>query len=416
MYRIKNTVRAYAWGSATAISQLLGTPASGGPEAEMWIGAHPDSPSTVVLPDGGSQGLDALLAEDPTHHLGEASIAAFGDRLPFLMKVLAAETPLSLQVHPSLEQAREGFAREEATGVDRGAPERNYKDNNHKPEMIFALTDFEALCGFRSPAASAAIFSHVRTELAAMGAKVPGLLDEVIGDLAGADEAVALRSAFTRLITGGDRSAALVGTVVAALTADLPRGQFGRELDTAKMLDSHYPGDPGVLISLLLNRVSLRPGESVYLPAGNVHAYLHGLGIEVMAASDNVLRGGLTPKFVDVPELLRTVKFEAVGVPMLAAEESFLAAELYRPPFEEFALQLLELPAADSTLALEQAGAAVILVASGALILDSPKGSLRLERGESAFVPNSDAPVNIHSVAPDGGTTVAFAVTTGLGN
>ena len=161
VYELENVLRPYAWGSTTAIAGLLGRPASGGPEAELWIGAHPDSPSVALSPagsagahaavadHGGRRALDALIAEDPEHHLGSDSVAEFGPRLPFLLKVLAADSPLSLQVHPTLEQAREGFAREEAAGVDRAAAERNYKDDNHKPEMIFALTPFEALCGFR---------------------------------------------------------------------------------------------------------------------------------------------------------------------------------------------------------------------------------------------------------------------------
>src|SRR6476469_7045909 len=174
MYELENVLRPYAWGSPTAIAGLLGRPASGGPEAELWVGAHPDSPSVVVTrdaaaaaPAAGATGdgdrlaLDALIASDPVHHLGGDSVAEFGPRLPFLLKVLAAERPLSLQVHPTLAQARAGFAREEAAGVDHAAATRNYKDDNHKPEMIFALTDFEALCGFRPAASSRAIFQHL---------------------------------------------------------------------------------------------------------------------------------------------------------------------------------------------------------------------------------------------------------------
>ena len=425
MYELENVLRPYAWGSTTAIAGLLGREASGGPEAELWIGAHPDSPSVALstgaraaavhaADDGGRLPLDQLIAEDPEHHLGADSVAEFGPRLPFLLKVLAAERPLSLQVHPTLEQARAGFAREEAAGVDRAATERNYKDDNHKPEMIFALTPFEALCGFRPAAESRAVFLHLVQCLEVAGLDVPALLPRLLEDLARSDEPAALRAAFERLIAGGEDVAAATAAVVAALVSGAPMASHGAELTTVVNLNQDYPGDPGVLISLLLNRISLAPGDAVYLPAGNVHAYLHGLGIEVMASSDNVLRGGLTPKFVDVPELLKTIAFEAVGVPALSAETTMLGQEIYRPPFQEFALQRVELRPGAEPVPLAQAGAAVIIVVSGSVLLDSPKGELRLERGSSAFLPAAEAPVNVHPVAGATGPAVAFAVSTGM--
>jgi mannose-6-phosphate isomerase len=419
VYELENVLRPYAWGSTTAIAGLLGRPASGGPEAELWIGAHPDSPSLAVTAaaadgDGGRLALDELIASDPEHHLGGDSVARFGPRLPFLLKVLAAERPLSLQVHPTLEQARAGFAREEAAGVDRAATERNYKDDNHKPEMIFALTPFEALCGFRPAAESRTVFLHLVQCLEVAGLDVPALLPRLLEDLARSDEPAALRAAFERLIAGGEDVAAATAAVVAALVSGAPMASHGAELTTVVNLNQDYPGDPGVLISLLLNRISLAPGEAVYLPAGNVHAYLHGLGIEVMASSDNVLRGGLTPKFVDVPELLKTIAFEAVGVPALSAETTMLGQEIYRPPFQEFALQRVELRPGAEPVPLAQAGAAVIIVVSGAILLDSPKGDLQLERGASAFLPAAEAPVNVHPVAGATGPAVAFAVSTGM--
>lgn len=413
MYEIENVLRPYAWGSTTAIAGLLGRPASGGPEAELWVGAHPDSPSMAEA-DGGRLALDTLIAADPDHHLGSTSVSEFGPRLPFLLKVLAAESPLSLQVHPTLEQARAGFAREEAAGMDRGAGERNYKDDNHKPEMIFALTPFEALCGFRPAASSRALFDHIAASMREMSLEVPQEFLDVIRDLSLAPEHDALKAAFTRLIAGGHAVSHAVRELVAALKAGLPLASYQAELSTVVSLHGHYPGDPGVLISLLLNRISLAPGEAVYLPAGNVHAYLHGLGIEVMASSDNVLRGGLTPKFVDVPELLKTIEFESVGVPMLAAETSALGQELYRPPFREFQLQRIELEPGAGPVPLAQSGAAVIIVVSGSVLLDSPKGDLHLDRGASAFLPAAEAPVNVHAVSGAAERALAFAVTTAV--
>ncbi|QDG87656.1 mannose-6-phosphate isomerase, class I [Pseudarthrobacter sp. NIBRBAC000502770] len=414
MYEIENVLRDYAWGSTTAIASLLGRPESGRPEAELWIGAHPDSPSVAHLPEDGTRSpLDSLIASDPEHFLGSDSVAAFGPRLPFLAKVLAAAQPLSLQVHPSLEQAREGFARENAAGVDPHAPHRNYKDDNHKPEMIFALTPFEALCGFRPAAETRVILQHIADAFPGP-AQVPALLRALLEDLTASDEGAGLRRAFERLITGGQGVSEETALVVAALVSGASLEPFQAELGTVISLNEKYPGDPGVLISLLLNRISLKPGEAVYLPAGNVHAYLHGLGVEVMASSDNVLRGGLTPKHIDVPELLKTIDFHPVAVPMLTAETSVLDQELFRPPFGEFQLQRIELGPDSGPVPLAQAGAAVVIVVAGAVYLDSPKGDLELEQGGSAFIAAAEAPVNVHRVAGSTGPALAFAVTTGL--
>ena len=415
LYEIENVLRDYAWGSTTAIAALLGRPESGRPEAELWIGAHPDSPSVARVPeDGTATALDALISRDPEHFLGADSVARFGPRLPFLAKVLAAAQPLSLQVHPSLEQARAGFARENAEGLAADAPNRNYRDDNHKPEMIFALTPFEALCGFRPAARTREILQHVAAAFEAAEGEAPALVGALLEDLGAANESAGLRAAFERLITGGSSVAGDTALVVAALLSAAPLAPYETELATVISLNEKYPGDPGVLISLLLNRISLQPGEAVYLPAGNVHAYLHGLGVEVMASSDNVLRGGLTPKFIDVPELLRTIDFQPVAVPMLPADRTVLDQELFRPPFEEFQLQRIELAPDAGPVPLAQSGAAVVIVVAGDIYLDSPKGDLRLSRGGSAFLAAAEAPVNVHPVAGSTETALAFAVTTGL--
>jgi mannose-6-phosphate isomerase len=421
MYLLTNTLRDYAWGSTTALADLLGHEPSGRHEAELWIGAHPDAPSR---PADGREGetLGTLIASDPVAALGEESVEAFGPRLPYLLKVLAAASPLSLQVHPKLEAAKAGFAAEEAAGVDRSAPHRNYKDDNHKPEMILALTPFEALSGFRDPGESAALFERLTALLA--GSAAAEVTEQVAELLRGPDTAGALKAAFARLINGGSDVRAAVDAAAAAASAG-PAAE-NPALATVAELAAAYPSDPGVLISLMLNRVSLAPGEAMYLPAGNVHAYLEGLGIEVMASSDNVLRGGLTPKHVDIPELLRTVVFEATGVPLLRAQESELGQELFCPPFGEFQLQRIEMApvgrgesgdgASEGGLLrqpvpIAQAGAVVVLVLKGSLTLDTPKGDLVLARGGSAFIPDAEAPALAH-VGPDG--VLAFAVTTGL--
>lgn len=414
MYEIENVLRDYSWGSTSAIAGLLGRPESGRPEAELWIGAHPGAPSMVRRADGSVAPLDALIAEDPEHFLGSESVAEFGPRLPFLTKILAAAQPLSLQVHPSIDQAKEGFARENADGIAPDAAHRNYRDDNHKPEMIFALTPFEALCGFRAPAATRKILLHVAACFDLVETGIPPLLVDLLEVLENPDEDAGLRSAFERLIKGGEDVSHTTSMVAAALISGAPLAPYQAELSTVISLNEKYPGDPGVLISLLLNRISLAPGEAVYLPSGKVHAYLHGMGVEVMASSDNVLRGGLTPKYIDVPELLRTVEFQSVAIPRLTPEFSGLGQELYRPPFREFQLQRIELAPGGEPVPLAQAGAVVVIVVAGSVYLDSPKGDLRLARGGSAFLPAAEAPVNVHPVAGAESPAIAFAVTTSL--
>lgn len=440
MYLLDNPLRPYAWGSERAIADLLGREPSGGPEAELWVGAHPDSPSQAARTDGTRQSLHELIGQDPRALLGEAVADRFDNRLPFLLKVLAAGSALSLQVHPSLAQAAAGFDAEEADGVPQDAPHRNYRDRNHKPEMIYALTPFEALCGFRPLAEGVGIFT-VLASAVEPGSRTHDVLDGVAAHLATGDDE-ALRTAFTLLL---EAPREVVGEVESAVARGIERGQgaarpsgtIARDLGTIAELSDQYPGDPGVLVALLLNRVSLRPGEALYLPAGNIHAYLSGLGIEVMASSDNVLRGGLTPKHVDTAELLSTVVFEPLAPPSLAPEYTLLDQELYRPPFDEFQLQRILLAgaaadparrAADSPLPSGQSvtpahvpvlqnGPVVVLAVSGPILLDTPNSTLSVPRGGSAFVAASEAPLVVRPAADDRGATdgpvLAFAVTVG---
>ncbi len=411
MYTLTNVLRPYPWGSPTAIATLLGRTPSGGPEAELWMGAHRDSPSLATSPDGGNGPLDALISADPDGMLGSSCRSAFGAGLPFLAKILAAAEPLSLQVHPTLRQAREGFAREEAAGVPRDAADRNYKDDNHKPELILALTDFEALCGFRSAVASRAVFEHLAAVFDLAAAAFPPVLLNVISDLSGTDEPAAIRAAFHRLITGGSDVSAAAAAVVTVLRSGAPMTPHQRELSTVVSLNGTYPGDPGVLLSLLLNRVSLKPGEAIYLPAGNIHAYLRGLGVEVMASSDNVLRGGLTRKHVDVPELMKTVEFRAFPVPMIQADITELGQEIWAPPFREFQLQRAVLEPGGSPVPLAQNGPMLVIAVEGSALMDSPRGDMLLERGASVFVPARENPVVAHPVSGARGPAVLYAVT-----
>ncbi|MDT5263857.1 MAG: mannose-6-phosphate isomerase, partial [Mycobacterium sp.] len=293
---LHGAVRTYAWGSRTAIAEFTGRPSpTAHPEAELWFGAHPGDPARLET-DSGEQSLLEVIRADPEGQLGAATRERFGDALPFLAKVLAADEPLSLQAHPSAEQAMEGFAREDRLNIPVTAPTRNYRDRSHKPELIVALGPFEALAGFRPAARSVEL----------MRALAVSDLDPFIALLSGQSEADGLRALFTTWITAPQPDLdVLVPAVLDGAVSYLRSGEttFAAEAKTVLELGERYPGDAGVLAALLLNRITLAPGEGIYLPAGNLHAYLQGVGFEVMANSDNVLRGGLTPKHVDVPEL-----------------------------------------------------------------------------------------------------------------
>ncbi|AMB57854.1 mannose-6-phosphate isomerase, class I [Microterricola viridarii] len=388
---ISNTPRDYAWGSSSAIAGLLGHTPSGAPEAELWLGAHPASPSVIVGAQAGEPAtLPELVRADPAATLGERSIAEHGERLPFLLKVLAAGGPLSLQAHPSPEQARAGFALENEAGIAVDAPDRNYKDAFHKPELIVALSErFEALCGFRALADVQRILAELRRADAESGEPQPAPLDALEVRLSGPD---GLRDAVEWLLRDG-RSAdsgevdRLVERVVAlAASETLAVGEFAPEFATVLTLADAYPGDPGIVLALLLNRVTLGPGEALYLPAGNIHAYLDGLGIELMAASDNVLRGGLTPKHIDVDELLHVLSFDPVPVPLLVPENPHPGALVYRPDVSDFVLHSIERLAAQPATPVTLNGPAIALCTSGALQISGDRGATTVERGGSVFI------------------------------
>ena len=396
---ITNTPRDYAWGSTTAIAGLLGTPETGAPQAELWLGAHPGSPSVILDPAavGGHANLAEWIAADPAAALGERT------RLPFLLKVLAAASPLSLQAHPTLAQAAAGFARENAEGVPLDAAYRNYKDDLHKPELIFALSDrFDALCGFRSVALVRASIEVLRSaaDSDADDAVLAAFADRLVDD-------AALQSTFEWLISRSTDGAAggvdtLVETVVRL--AALEPAASALEFSTVTALAAEYPGDPGIVISLLLNRVALRRGEVLYLPAGNIHAYLFGLGIELMASSDNVLRGGLTPKHVDVPELLTVLDFTPVAVPYLLPRFPVPGVALYVPDVPDFVLAHVQGDDVDAVLPLD--GPAIAIVTSGTFALAGANADLdgtagaagsivTLSRGDSVYVTPDEASLHI---------------------
>ncbi|ANP71614.1 mannose-6-phosphate isomerase, class I [Cryobacterium arcticum] len=409
---IDNTPRDYAWGSPTAIAELLGHPASGGPEAELWLGAHPGSPSVILDPAlaGGAKNLAEWIAQAPETALG--SRFADAGRLPFLMKILAAHSPLSLQAHPSPERAAEGFALENAAGIPVDAADRNYRDPFHKPEIIFALSDtFEALCGFRDPRQIRSILAELRALDATMDDPQPGALAGLENRLLGADALHDVVDWLLRDGRGGDSGEVswLVERVVALAerAAFLIEGgaqvSFAAELAMVRSLAAAYPGDPGIVISLLTNLVSLKRGEVLYLPAGNIHAYLSGLGVEVMASSDNVLRGGLTPKHIDVDELLEVLDFHPLPVPYLAPVVQSDGVAVYRPDVPDFQLAHISVTAdaaADEAgrvgVPLRQVtltGPAIAICTSGRFLVAGAGSSLSLARGESIYITPDESTV-----------------------
>ncbi|SDK51205.1 mannose-6-phosphate isomerase, type 1 [Cryobacterium psychrotolerans] len=399
---ISNTPRDYAWGSPTAIATLLGRERSGKPEAELWLGAHAGSPSTIVDPGvaGGATNLAEWIAASPERALGARLAGSSAPpRLPFLMKILAAGSPLSLQAHPSPEQARAGFALENEAGIPVDAAGRNYRDPFHKPELIYALSEtFDALCGFRDLGEIRRILAELRALDAASDEPQAGALDAFESRLLGPDALHDVVDWLLRDGRGGDTGevAWLVERVVALArqAAYLAEGGavigFAAELATVRDLAEAYPGDPGIVLSLLLNHVTLRRGEVLYLPAGNIHAYLSGLGVEVMAASDNVLRGGLTPKHIDIDELLDVLDFTPLPVPYLPPSADGPGVSVYRPDVPDFRLVRVDADAAGpGDVPMRQvtlAGPAIAICTAGGFLVAGAASSARVKRGDAVFV------------------------------
>lgn len=371
--RLTNSIQPYAWGSRTALAALQGRAPSPTPEAELWMGAHPLAPSRLAL----GRSLEEAIAADPLAALGEAVVARLGPGLPFLVKLLAAAKPLSLQAHPDAQQAAAGFAAEEAAFVPRTAPQRNYKDPNPKPELLVALTPFDALCGFKPVG-----------ELLELGrALAVPAFSARLAPLAHAAPAQGLRQAFQALLqTPQAERAALLGEVLEALAR---RPGLAAEHALATLLEREYPGDLGVVSALLLRRVLLKPGEGLSLGAGNLHAYLSGLGLEVMANSDNVLRGGLTPKHVDVEQLLAVLDFAPRPLPLVRAQLQGDGEEVWPSPAPHFRLSRRALPAPERW-APKRRGPELLLCTEGEATVEAGSAVVTLTAGQSAFSPASD--------------------------
>ncbi|EKP0308709.1 mannose-6-phosphate isomerase, class I [Aeromonas veronii] len=367
---MQNPIQGYDWGSHDSLTTLFGIAnPQGKPQAELWMGAHPNGCSEVTLA-GSVQKLSSVIDRAPAAALGEVTFARFGS-LPFLFKVLCAEKALSIQVHPSKAQAEAGFAKEEAAGIDIKASNRNYKDPNHKPELVFALTPYQAMNGFRAIPAILALFERVN--LAAIA--------DLTAALAASQNEAGLQHFFHQLLIleGTRKDEALAGLLTYAAAY-----QDEETFALITSLAAQYPGDVGLFSPLLLNVVTLQPGQAMFLDACTPHAYVRGTGLEIMANSDNVLRAGLTPKYIDVAELLDCTRC------LPKPDDQILLS-----PRCDGAVQHFDVPVPDFTFSVYPAGEHQLTTASAEILfaiddtvtLKQGEQSLRLEKGQSAFIP-----------------------------
>lgn len=388
MWELEPRIQHYAWGDERAIPEFLGRAADGAPWAEAWYGAHPTAPS--LLPDGTP--LDAAIAARPRAYLGASLERIFGERLPYLLKLIAPAKPLSLQVHPTREHAAESYAAENAAGLALSDPARNYRDDNHKPEMVLALTRFEALCGFRTPRRAMQILDGLGTPLSTR-------LHRLLVD---SPTAHGMRAAFRTLVSASMRpSAEEVVEVAEACAARLASGGSpSLRIDRiVGYLQEHFPGDPGVVAAMLLNPVTLQPGEAMFVPAGAIHAYLSGLGVEVMAASDNVLRAGLTPKKVDADEMLQCVSVVAAPPLRVAPESLTETTAAYFAPVDDFELSVTTVADPGGSFQprhrIPGSGPRILLCLEGEVLVQSDTGRRMLGAGRALLVPAPSGDVRI---------------------
>jgi mannose-6-phosphate isomerase len=403
MELLEPVAQPYAWGSHTAIAELQGRAApTAEPEAELWMGAHPSAPSGVER-SAVRTTLDAVIAADPSGELGAEVVARFGRRLPFLLKVLAAEKSLSIQVHPSREQAEAGYRAETGRGLAPGGKSRNYVDDWPKPELLCALTRFEVLAGMRTTADAAALLralevpelAPVAEELAAaeLAGAEPDSAEPDSAELAATGAPAALTRALAAILTWpAEARGALIAAVLAACERIAARGgAYAATCAATVRIGRDHPGDLGVVASLLIRYRVLRPGQAIFVSAGALHTYLRGTGVELLANSDNVVRAGLTPKHIDVLELLKLTD-PAVDVPVIDPRPIGGGVSVYDSPAPEFHLYRADLGAGE--VALPAAGGPrIVLCVEGAGVLYASAGTLKVARGESCYLSAAETAV-----------------------
>lgn len=375
-FLMQNALKNYPWGSRRSLTQLFDIAnRDNQPQAELWMGAHPDGCSHICV-NNEMIPLNQWIAQHPKAALGENTRY---EQLPFLFKVLAAQTALSVQVHPNKEQAEIGFKRENALGIARDASQRNYKDNNHKPELIYALTDFQAMNGFRPVAEIISDFKRL------------ALQNLLLADFQQKDQHNTLKALFLHIMTlnSTDKDSALE-TLINYARQNSDQTRFA----VIVALSEQYPNDIGLFSPLFLNIITLRPGEAMFLPAGTLHAYLHGTALEVMASSDNVLRAGLTSKHIDVDELVdKTLFIPTDEQKLLAAATPDLSGVTYQVPVADFRLSIYE---AIKAVTIHMHSAEIIFaIDHGAQLTHQNGQTLQLHRGQSAFIPAASQQYNL---------------------
>ncbi len=376
---LKNCIQEYAWGSKTAIPLLLGeNRPSETPLAEIWMGSHPKAPSLVFYQNQWIP-LDQLIRDNSEELLGREASEKFNNRLPFLFKVLAVEKPLSIQAHPGRTHAKMGFERENFHHIPLDAFNRNYKDENHKQECICAMTPFWALNGFRP----------IEDITQNMDAVFPGELAIIKKHLRHRDKREGLKAFLYDLMTMDQREKeTLIHCVVTRLKATADRSLM---VQWVIRLHQEYPGDIGIFSPVYLNLILLEPGQAMFLPSGELHAYLEGMGVEVMANSDNVLRGGLTPKHVDVQELLKVLNFEERRIDIQFGEPVSETERIYRTDAEEFQLSGITVKQGNVYTCSDRNSLEILLWAKGRSTVHVQDNGERLEvcKGTSVMIPAS---------------------------
>lgn len=401
IYRLENPVQRYAWGSSTGLTECLGIPNPGdGPLAELWMGAHPKAPSLAIVGDERKR-LDDLIKEDPEAFLGHNALVRFGPALPYLFKVLSAAVPLSIQAHPAKHKAEKGYERENLAGIPLNAADRNYRDRNHKPEMAIALTHFEGLYGFMP---IEEIIENIRLVTAS-----PERFESLVGRLARNPGRVELSVFFYSIIASDAiTKKSLLEDARRSIEALIAHGALSPEQEAsfrwAERLFELFPGDIGALAPLILNHLVLEPGEAVYIGPGELHAHLLGTCLEIMANSDNVIRGALTGKYIDVPELISVLSFNSERTASIRPERLSPAEEQYPAPEPDFQISHLCVAQGDS-LKREVKGPEILLCTKGHVRLEESEGTVELDRGGSAFV-RSDA--GSYSISGEGDAFLAY--------
>lgn len=381
MQEMHGTVMHYPWGTTDAIPEILGIPTDGRPHAEYWLGAHPLAPSSV---DG--RYLDSLI-EDDANLLGETCVRTFGQQLPYMVKLLSAKHALSIQAHPDRALAEDGFRPENAAGIGLDDPQRSYKDPWPKPEILIALSDFRMLLGFRDPARSHDLFNWLG---------VGELLEKVIGPLTHRRGSAAIEEVFLDLLSVDDDRVELVNQLLAAA---VKHARDDSELGTIARLivelDEHFPGDPSILAACLMNVVTLQPGQATFIPAGVMHAHLRGTGVEVMANSDNVVRGGLTNKHIAVEELVRVVDFGVTTPAVISGVEIAPGVFSYPTGCLEFDVWRIESADGRSARLPAHGSVRIAVLTRGAATMSDGETTLELEHGQALFIPAGNSPISV---------------------